>query len=144
MEPLGHAITDCTVLWSLVGTYNYHTHPVSFQFQMETKRRSKRGPNINFLGHIAHELRHISCNTATFLGMKLKMQSMWDRQQSIWVDVIEKLPILKMAHSDQSPYSGKTVTYLETQAGQRSETWGHLYKRFMPLPSCVLLFPRFR
>ena len=97
-----------------------------------------------FQGHIARELRHIPCNTATFLGMKVKMQSMWDRQQDIWADVIKKLPIRKMPHSSGSEYSGKTVTYLETQAGQQSETWGHLYKRFMPLPSCVLLFPRFR
>ena len=96
---------------------------------------------------MAEELRTISCNTATFLGMKLKLIPLWDRQQDIWKDVIEKLPLRKLKHCKQSEYYNEdrpVCKLLETHAGQRSSAWGDIQKCFMPLPSTVMLFPEFR
>lgn len=70
---------------------------------------------------------------------------LWNRQQEILADVIQKLPIKKFKHSFHSKYADeKVVQYLETYNGQKSSVWGGLQKRFMPLPTAIMVFPRFR
>ena len=79
------------------------------------------------------------------------MQSMWDEQQQVWLDVMQHLPIRKMPHSTFSEqyenlqkYKQKVVNLLETVSGQKAAVWRGLHKCWMPLPNVVLAFPDFR
>ena len=70
---------------------------------------------------------------------------MWDEQQKNWIEMMEKLPIRKMPHSDGSDYHGNPVaSFLTSREGQRKPEWNGIKKCWMPLPNAALMFPAFR
>ena len=70
---------------------------------------------------------------------------MWDHQNQLWLDMMEKLPLRKMDHSEFSTHHGtKVATFLISKENQQVSEWHGLKKRWMPLPNVVLMFPDFR
>ena len=86
-----------------------------------------------------------ACNNTIVLSIKPQLQPMWDEQQKNWIEMMEKLPIRKMPHSDGSDYHGNPVaSFLTSREGQRKPEWNGIKKCWMPLPNAALMFPAFR
>ena len=94
---------------------------------------------------MAQVFNHNACTTATYIGVKPKLQSMWDQQNRRWLDMIDLLPIRKMAHSSFSELHGtKVAAFLTSAENRRTPEWHGIKKCWMPLPNVVLVFPPFR
>ena len=77
--------------------------------------------------------------------MHEKMLPMWDEQKTKWLEVIEKLPVQKYAHSRHSEHANRnTVSLLGTIRGQKSDSWYGIHKKYMPLPTTCMIYPRLR
>lgn len=130
LDPLGHQITNCTCLWSLIG---------------ETVRASNFYTITIILGNLAGELKRYPTTTAVFISMHECMLTMWLQQQERWLVVIEKLPVQKYVHSRHSEHADRSpVLILETAEGQNKAVWFHIHKKYMPLPNTCIIFPMLR
>ena len=111
----------------------------------ESNLSKLNGRLFHNLGNLAGEFRRTACDTTKFLALRTKLPQLWTQQQLYWNNILEKLPVEKMAHSKWSEYNGRKVAaFLETTAGQRRAVLDGLRKCWMPLPSTAILFPMFR
>ena len=94
---------------------------------------------------MAGELKRYPADTTTFISLHHRLVPMWNQQKGIWLEVIQKLPIQKYAHSRHSEHADKmTVKMLTTTRGQKADCWFGIYKKYMPLPTTTMIYPELR